>query len=172
MKTLLPIAVLLAVPAQAQDARVFHSSTTWPVHVSAGTCTLTQATPDAGSALSVSYDGSEVTLTSTNEVESTLPPAGTVPFSIVFLENRDGNTDYDDGWGSRDFTYDSRDKVYRFSTRFAGERNARQILSDLASSRTIGLLQNGELVVSYELAAIRPSVARLRDCAAQTVAAN
>src|SRR5690606_6000148 len=92
MKTLLPLAALLASPALAQDAQVYHASATWPVHASDGACTLVQAQPESGSALSVGYDGDEVILTSTAEVESPLPPSGRVPLEIVFLEN--GNTDY------------------------------------------------------------------------------
>ena len=170
MKTLLPLAVLLASPALAQDAQVYHASATWPVHVSDGTCTLVQAKPDSGSTLSVSYDGDEVTLTSTAQVESPLPPSGQVPLDIVFLEN--GTTDYDDGWGPRQFAYAGSDGVYRFSARFAGTRNVRQILADLADSKWLGLLQDGETIVAYELAGIAPSVSRLRDCASQAVAAN
>ena len=170
MKRLLPLAALLASPALAQDAQVYHASATWPVHASDGACTLVQAQPESGSALSVGYDGDEVILTSTAQVESPLPPSGRVPLEIVFLEN--GNTDYDDGWGSRQFAYVGSDGVYRFSARFAGARNARQILADLADSKWLGLLQDGETIVAYELKGIAASVSRLRDCASQVVAAN
>lgn len=170
MKMLLPLAVLVAVPAHAQDAKVFHASETWPVHVSGRACTLVQAMPAAGSTLSVSYDGAEVILTSTNELEEPLPSSGEVDLKIVFLDN--GDLDFDDGWGSREFTYDADAGQYRFSTRFAGEKNVRQILSDLAGSKTIGLLQGSDVVVDYALAGIAGSIARLRDCAARTVAAN
>ena len=62
MKKLLPLAILLVLPAlaHAQDAQVYYASDTWPVRISGGTCTLSQAGTDAGSALSVSYDGAEV----------------------------------------------------------------------------------------------------------------
>ena len=40
MRKLLPLAALLAVPAQAQDGQDFYASDSWPVHASAGTCTL------------------------------------------------------------------------------------------------------------------------------------
>ena len=170
MKTLLPLGLLLAVPAQAQDAQVYHASATWPVHASGDACTLVQAAPAAGSVLSVSYDGAEVTLTSTAEVESELPRSGKLPLTSVFLENGDG--DYDDGWGAREFSYDGNGRIYRFSARFSGERNVRQILSDLTESRKIGLLQNGQAIMAYELEGIDGSVAELRNCAARTVAAN
>ena len=172
MKSLLPLAVLLAVPAQAQEAQVYHASDTWPVHVTGGTCTLVQAMPAAGSTLSIGYDGTEVTVTSTNELEEPFPPSGKVALAIVFLDNGNSDIAFDDGWGSREFTYDSADGLYRFSTRFAGEKNVRQILSDLAGSKTIGLLQNRQTVVAYDLAGISGSLARLRGCAARTVAAN
>lgn len=174
MKKLLMLAVLLAVPApmlaQAQDAQVYYASDSWPVHAAGRTCTLTQAAADAGSALSVSFDGAEVTLTTTNALESALPASGKVQLAIVFLDN--GSTEYDDGWGSREFTYSSNNGVYRFSSRFAGERNVRQLLTDLASSKTLGFLQRGQAVVSYDLDDLARSVAHLRDCAARTVAAN
>lgn len=170
MKKLLMLVVLLAAPVQAQEAQVYYASDTWPVHAAGRTCTLTQAAATDRSALSVSFDGAEVTLTTTNALESALPASGKVQLAIVFLDN--GSTEYDDGWGSREFTYASSNGVYRFSSRFAGERNTRQILTDLAGSRTIGFLQRGQAVVSYDLDDLARSVARLRDCAARTVAAN
>ena len=170
MTKLLPLAALLAVPAQAQDGQVFYASDTWPVHASAGTCTLVQAGAAADSALSVSYDGAEVTLTTTNTLESALPAAGKVSLAIVFLDN--GDVEFDDGWGSREFAFVQEGDAYRFSARFAGEKNVRQFLTDLASSRTIGLLQRRQTVVAYDLADISRSVARLRDCAGARVAAN
>lgn len=172
MRKLLLLALLLAVPAHAQDAQVYYASDTWPVHASGRTCTLVQAGADAASALSVSYDGAEVTLTSTNTLESELPASGKVDLAIVFLDNGNGDIEYDDGWGSREFTYAREGDAWRFSTRFAGERNVRQFLTDLASSRTLGLLQRREAVVSYDLGDISRSVPRLRDCATRTVAAN
>lgn len=42
MNKLLPLAVLLAAPAAAQDA-VYYASDTWPVHSTSGGCTMTQA---------------------------------------------------------------------------------------------------------------------------------
>ncbi len=172
MRKLLPLAVLIAVPAQAQDAQVYYASDTWPVHASGHTCTLTQAGAEPASALSVSYDGAEVALTSTNTLESDLPAAGKVDLAIVFLENSNGGIAFDDGWGSREFAYARDGDAWHFSARFTGERNVRQFLTDLASSKTLGLLQRREVVVSYDLADISRSVARLRDCAARTVAAN
>lgn len=170
MRKLLSLAVLLAVPAQAQDAQVYYASETWPVHAAGRTCTMVQAMADAGGTLSVSYDGAEVTLTSTSALESELPASGKVSLAIVFLDN--GRTAFDDGWGSREFTYTREGDAYRFSSRFAGENNVRQILADLAGSKTVGLLQRGQTVVAYDLADISRSVARLRDCAARQVAAN
>lgn len=168
--------LLLAAPApmivQAQDAQIYYASDSWPVHASGRTRTLAQAGADPGSALSVSYDGAEVTLTTTNALESELPASGKVDLAIVFLDNGNGDIDYDDGWGSREFAYAREGEAWRFSTRFAGERNVRQFLTDLASSRTLGLLQRRETVVAYDLGNIAPSVARLRDCAARTMAAN
>ena len=172
MRKLLPLAVPLAVPAQAQDAQVFYASDTWPVHASGRTCTLVQAGADAASALSVSYDGADVTLTSTNTLESELPASGKVDLAIVFLDNGNGDIAFDDGWGSREFAYAREGDAWRFSTRFTGERNVRQFLTDLASSKTLGLLQRREAVVAYDLGDIGRSRARLRDCAARTVAAN
>jgi len=172
MRKLLSLAVLFAVPAHAQDAQVYYASDTWPVHASGRTCTLVQAGADAASALSVSYDGAEVILASTNTLESELPASGKVDLAIVFLDNGNGDIAFDDGWGSREFAYAREGDAWRFSARFAGERNARQFLTDLASSSALGLLQRREAVVSYDLDDISRSVARLRDCAARTVAAN
>ena len=174
MKSFLPLAVLVAVPiampVNAQDEQVFYASDTWPVHAAGRTCTMTQAAANADGRLSVSYDGTEVTLATTNSLESELPDSGKVSFAIVFLDN--DQVEFDDGWGSREFAYARVGEDYRFASRFAGERNVSQILGDLSNSRSIGLLQRGEAVMAYELADIAPSIARLRDCAARTVAAN
>jgi type 1 fimbria pilin len=172
MKKLLPFAVLLAVPAQAQDAQVYYASDTWPVHASGRTCTMMQAASSADGRLSVSYDGTEVTLATTNTLESELPDSGKVSFAIVFLDNGASDLEFDDGWGSREFTYSRDDGDYHFSARFAGENNVRQILSDLANSKTIGLLQRGKAVMAYDLADVGGSIARLRECAARSIAAN
>jgi hypothetical protein len=172
MKKLLPFAVLLAVPAQAQDAQVYYASDTWPVQAAGRTCTMMQAASSADGRLSVSYDGSEVTLATTNTVESALPDSGKVSFAIVFLDNEESDLEFDDGWGSREFTYAREGADYRFSTRFGGENNVRQILADLANSKTIGLLQGGKAVMAYELGNAGGSIARLRECAARRVAAN
>lgn len=172
MKKLLPLAVVLAVPAQAQDRQVYYASDSWPVYAAGRTCTMVQGVPDNGNALSVSHDGAEITLTTTNELESELPAMGKVSLAIVFLDNGASDIEFDDGWGSREFSYVQDGEQYRFSTRFAGEENVRQILTDLASSKTIGFLQRRQAVVAYDLADISRSVARLRDCAARTVAAN
>lgn len=175
MKMLLPLAAMAAVAAStahAQDAQVYYASDTWPVSASGRTCTLSQAAPDGGSALSVAFDGSEVVLTTTNPIESALPESGSVALTVVFLDNGNGDIAYDDGWGSRQFAYTRGDGVYRFSTRFSGERNVRQFLTDLASSRALGFTQRGQTVVGYELADVSASVARLRQCAARAVAAN
>lgn len=173
MKTLLPLAALVAVPAAAQvdpNAEVYHASDTWPVHVTGAACTVTQARSETGGILSVSYDGSLVTLTSTNALETPLPSSGKADLAIVFLDN--GSTRYDDGWGSREFTYRQQDGVYHFSTRFAGETNVRQILSDLAASRTVGLLQGRQVVVDYDLDGLAAALRRLDECAARRVAGD
>ena len=170
MKKLLPLAALLAVPAYAQDGQVYYASANWPVHAAGGTCTLVQGVPEEGNVLSVGYDGSDLTLTSTSTLASALPAAGKVNLTIVFLDN--GDLDYDEGWGTREFAYAKVGEAYRFSTRIAGEKNVRQFLTDLAASRTIGLLQDDEAVVAYELSGVSASVAQLRQCAARPVAAN
>lgn len=174
MKTFLLLATLVAGPAAAQagsrDAQVFYASDTWPVHAAGASCTVSQAQPGPGGTLSVSYDGTQVALTSSNEVESPLPGSGKAKLDIVFLDN--GSTRYDDGWSEREFTYRQEGAAYHFTTRFAGERNVRQILADLSASRTVGLLQDGQLVVDYDLAGLSPSIARLADCAARPVASN
>lgn len=170
MRKLLPLAALLAVPAHAQDGQVYYASADWPVHVAGRTCTLVQGVPEEGNVLSVSYDGAELTLTSTSTLESALPAAGKVTLTIVFLDN--GRLDFDEGWGAREFAYARDGAAYRFSTRIPGEKNVRQFLTDLASSRTIGLLQGDEAMVAYELKGISASVAQLRACAARSVATN
>lgn len=169
MNKLVVLLAVLAGPAAAQDARVFYASDSCPVHVSGKTCTMTQAGGDAN-ALSVSFDGAVVTLTTANALASELAPAGKLRMGIVFLDN--GDVAYDDGWGSREFDYASEGGVYRFSTRFAGERNVRQVLADFAGSEAIGFTQGREAVISYELANAARSLDRLQQCAARAVAAN
>jgi hypothetical protein len=169
MKTLLPLAVLLAAPAAAQDG-VYYASDTWPVHAAGGRCTMTQAAHEDRNDLSVSYDGREVVLATINEVKTPLPDSGSVAMRLVFLEN--AGVDYDDGWSSRPFAYTREGDLFRFSSRFAGEKNTRQLLDDLANSKHLGFLIKDDVFYDYDLRAAAPSIARLRECAARTVAAN
>ena len=175
MKTLLPLlaVALWAVPAYAQGGP--GQPGIWPVQAAGETCTISQsfADPDFGNhTLAISYDASrqEVSLTTTNAAASELPDSGELRWNIVFLDN--GDEKHDDAWGGRSFSYTRDGEAYRFSTRFAGERNVRQILADLAASRSIGFLERGEVVTAYDLAGAGRSIARLRACAARAVAAN
>lgn len=171
MKKLLVLFALLSAPAAAQEATVFYASDTWPVTAAGQSCTMAFAGPDTiADPLSVSYDGREVALTTTNEVAASLPGSGTIELSIVFLDN--GRTAYDDGWGTRRFTYSRDNGKARFTARFSGERNVRQILADLENSNHIGFLHSGKAVMSADLADARRSLAKLRECAARVVAAN
>ena len=169
MKLLLPLTVLLAAPVAAQVV-VYYASDTWPVHAAGGRCTMTQASHEDRNALSVSYDGREVVLATINEVKTPLPDSGSVAMRLVFLEN-DG-VEYDDGWSSRPFAYAREGEVFRFSSRFAGERNTRQLLDDLANSEHVGFLIKDDVFYDYDLRAAAPSIARLRECAARAVAAS
>ena len=96
--------------------------------------------------------------------------SGELELDIVFLDN--GNVEYDAGWGARRFTYSNENGTARFSTRFVGERNVRQVLADLANSRTVGFLYKGEAVMSADLAGAGPSIAQLQECAARAVASR
>ena len=169
MRMLLTLLALAAVPAQAQDSSLYHASDTWPVHTSGGACTMSQAD---GGGLSVGYDrrSGEVTLTTTNEVAATLPSTGSIDMIVVFLDN--GAEKYDDAWGARRFDYVREDDTARFTARFAGEKNVRQILADLSNSSAVGFRYGDEPVLGYDLAGARPSLARLRECADRAVAAN
>lgn len=166
----MPLIVLLSAPAQAQDARIFYASDTWPVHAAKGTCTMVQTGGEDRNVLSVSYDGNEVVLTTTNDVATALPDSGTLGMRLVFLDN--GPTKYDDGWSTRSFAYAREGDLYRFSTRFAGEKNTRQLLEDLSNSKYLGFLIKDDVFYDYDLQQAAPSIARLRECAARTVAAN
>lgn len=171
MKKLFALVALVAAPAAAQEATVYYASDTWPVTAAGRTCTMAFAGPETvADPFSVSYDGREVALTTTNEVAGTLPASGTLDLAIVFLDN--GRTAYDDGWGTRSFAYSRDNGKARFTARFAGERNVRQMLADLENSNHIGFLHRGKAVMSADLADARRSLARLRECAARTVAAN
>jgi hypothetical protein len=171
MKKLFALVALLSAPAAAQQATVFYASDTWPVTAAGQSCTMAFAGPDAiADPLSVSYDGREVALTTANEVAASLPASGTIDLAIVFLDN--GRTAYDDGWGTRRFTYSRDNGKARFTARFSGERNVRQMLADLENSNHIGFLHRGKAVMSADLADARRSLARLRECGARVVAAN
>src|SRR5690606_12245840 len=163
MKKLAALVLLLAAPAAfAQDSELYYASSAWPVHTSAGVCTVTQAS-GADGLLGIAHHGDEVVLTSTSSVESPLPETGKVYLALVFLDN--GRLRHDDGWGTREFTYARSGDVYRFSTRFAGRRNVEQILADLAARRSFGMLQQGAVVFSFDLADLAPSLASLHECA-------
>ena len=171
MNKLFALLALIAAPAAAQEASVYHASDTWPVSATGQSCTMTFAGREMLSdPFAVSYDGREVALTAVSEVASSLPSSGTMELAIVFLEN--GRTARDDGWGTRAFAYVRENGKARFTARFAGEQNVRQILADLAGSRHIGFLHDGKVVMSSDLAGAGSSLGRLQECAARTVAAN
>ena len=174
MKKLLPLLAALAVPAQAQDADLYYASDAWPVHRANGACAMERiGQPDSGfGQLAVEYDAARdlVMLSTSAPVESGLPASGAVDFEIVFLDN--GDVKHDDTWFSRKFAYTSEDGVYRFTTAFSGERTVRQVLADLANSRRLGFLRDGEVLFDHDLAGARESLNRLRTCATATVASR
>lgn len=174
MKTLLSLFAVLAVPANAQDASIYYASESWPVERAGGACAMERTgQPETGfGMLGVGYDAANdvVTLSTSAPVQSGLPPSGEIRLHIVFLDN--GRVKHDDAWASRTFAYTSEDGMYRFTTSFAGEKNVRQILADLANSRRLGLLRDGEVLFDHDLAGARESLARLQACAAGTVAAR
>ena len=165
MRKLLLVFALLAVPAAAQD------SAAWPVTASGHACTATQGTVESGTGrLSVTYDAraQEVVLTSADPVSSPLPATGAIDLALVLVDN--GRTKLDYQWAVRHFTYTRQGGDVLFTTRFAGKDNVAQILADLAGSRRIGFLQNGEPVIDHPLAGLGPAIAQLRDCAAKAAA--
>jgi hypothetical protein len=174
MKIYVPLLALLAVPAAAQDAQVFYASNAWPVQAAGQVCSTANATAgDASNPLTLSYDAAsgEVMLTvETSDISSGLDNSGSLDLAMVFLDN--GRVKHDDGWGQRSFTYTRQGEATRFTSRFAGERNVRQILADIAGSKHIGLLYRGQLVASTDLASIAPSIDKLRECARQALAAR
>lgn len=173
-RLLLPLLAFAVIPAQAQDADLYYASDTWPVHRANGACAMERiGQPETGfGLLGVEYDAARdlVTLSTSAPVQSGLAASGDIEFYIVFLDN--GDVKHDDTWFSRKFSYTSEDGVYRFTTAFSGERNVRQILADLANSRRLGLLRDGEVLFDHDLAGARESLARLQACAAGTVAAR
>jgi hypothetical protein len=174
MKMFVPLLALLAVPATAQEARVYYASNLWPVQASGQSCSMTNAKAgEASNPLTLSYDAAsgEVALTmESSDISSGLRDSGSLDLALVFLDN--GKVKHDDGWGERSFGYTHDGAVTRFTTRFAGERNVRQILADLAGSKHVGLLYRGQVIASTELASAAPSIDQLRECARQTLAAN
>ena len=174
MKIFVPLFALLAVPAAAQDAQVYYASNAWPVQASGHACSMVNAVAtEANNPLTLTYDAAsgEVVLTvESSDISSGLDNNGTLDLAIVFLDN--GRVKHDDGWGQRSFSYTRQGEVTRFTARFAGERNVRQIFADLAASRHIGLLYRGQVISSTELARAAPSIDQLGECARQTFAAN
>jgi len=162
VKKFAALTLLLAAPLTAQNGEPYYAPAVWPVHASGTACTIIQVSGGDDAALSIELQGREVLLTSTSSVESELPETGKVELALVFLDN--GRVRRDDGWGTREFTYARAGDLYRFSTRFAGDRNMRQILSDLAASRSLGILQGEQVIFSFDLADIAPSIARLEEC--------
>jgi hypothetical protein len=158
----LAVLALVAAPALAQDSGV------WPVSAEGRACTASQpgGTAENGR-LSVTYDAArqEVVLTSLNRVQSPLPQSGSMNLQLVFLDN--GDQKWDDGWGPRQVNYVRTGDVVQFTTRFVGEKNVRQVLADLSSSKRIGLLDKREPVIAYFLDGFGPTLAQLRDCAAR-----
>lgn len=173
MKMLLPLFALIAAPALAQDSALYFASDAWPVRKSGTVCTMARTAPAEGeSALSVTYDAAkgEVTVAADNPVTDALPESGSIDLAIVFLDN--GGVEYDDAWGTRRFDYSREDGAARFATRFAGERNVRQILADLSGSAHVGFLHRGEAVMWSDLAGARRPLLQLQECAARALASN
>lgn len=173
MNRFVPLLALLAVPATAQAPQVYYASDAWPVQVSGRMCTTAAAAHEGSDPLTVGYDAAtgEVTLTAeTGDVASSLSDNSGVDLAIVFLDN--GRTRHDDGWGLRRFTFTRDGDKARFTSRFAGERNVRQILTDLANSAHMGLLYEGQVVTSTELSQADVSLGKLQECARRVVAAN
>lgn len=174
MKKAVLVVALIAVPAGAQERRVYHASDTWPVEIADGTCTMANAaTSEASNPLTLSYDAAsgEIVLTvETTDISDGLEANGSLELAMVFLDN--GSIKYDDGWDPRSFGYTHDGGVTRFVTRFAGERPVRQILADIAGSKHLGLLHRGKIIASTDLGGAASSVAQLRACARQVLAAN
>lgn len=173
MRKLLPLLALFAVPAAAQEARVYYASDLWPVEASGGVCSMARDAGPDSDPFTVSYDAAsdEVTLSaSTDAVATSMRESSAVDLWIVFLDN--GRTAHDDAWGPRRFTFTRDGDTARFSTRFKGERNVRQILDDLGNSHDVGFLYDGEPVVSANLADAGSSLGKLRECARRVIAAN
>lgn len=170
---LLPLFIALflsAAPGWAQGPR---EAGLWPVTAAGPNCTISQsfADPEFGPrTLEITYDATreEVAVIAIGAAPASLPETGRVAWSIVFLGN--GDVEHDDAWGARQFTYARDGEAHRFATRFAGRGNVRQILADLAASRGVGFLQDGELVTAFDLGGIGGSIERLRPCAAARTA--
>ena len=168
MKTLVPLAALIALPAVA------HASTAWPVQASGSACSMVNAVvTEASNPLTLTHDSAtgEVVLTiETSDIASGLDDSGSLELAMVFLDN--GDIKHDDGWDPRSFGYTRQGEVTRFTTRFAGERPVRQILADLSSSKHIGLLYRGQVISSTNLAGAASSIGELRACSRRAIAAN
>ena len=164
---LAPVAVFL--PAVAQGAEIYHASESWQVARNGAGCTASSTgVAEIGfGQLQISYDAdrNEVTLASEENVKTAIPSGASVRLSLVFLDN--GTEQHDDQWGARQFVHTATGGTHRFATSFLGERNTRQILGDLASSRRLGLLENGEVIFDHDLAGLRAAIVQLRECAAQ-----
>ncbi|MEO6386774.1 MAG: hypothetical protein ABIT16_03975 [Croceibacterium sp.] len=173
MNKLIPLLALIAAPAAAQEAQVYFASSAWPVETAGRTCSMSHAANDGSDALTIAYDAAsgEVALTAeTDSAAPSLPASGTVQFAIVFLQN--GRTAYDDQWGSRTFSYRREGTTARFTTRFAGEPNVRQIFADLGASHDVGFLQQRQAVMSTNLELADASLRKLQECARRAIAAN
>lgn len=173
MKKLVPLLTLIAAPAIAQDGGIYYASEAWPVQASGRVCSMAAPASNTSDPLTISYDAAsgEIALAAeTGDVSTTLADNSSVDLAIVFLDN--GNAKHDDGWGLRRFVYTRDGDKARFTGRFAGERNVRQILTDLANSAHMGLLYEGQVITSTELSQADVSLGKLQECARQVVAAN
>ena len=170
MNKLLPLAAIaFAASASAQTPGL------WPVQSSAGSCSMIQTFENeefGRHTLRVGYDAArqEVTVATSHAVAEPLDASGEVVWRIVLLDN--GPQKWDEGWAARRFTYSRAGNGYRFTTGLGGENNVRQFLADLANSRSIGFLDGETVVAAYDLGDARASIEKLRQCAAQALAAN
>lgn len=162
--SVLALAVATGAPAAAQDNEA------WPVDADGSICSTSRISSATSDGLVVSYTPASQELKIETAVETAEQAgSGTRPIWVIF--DKGSNEELDIAWGYRTFAYRSDDGRLELMTRFTGQKNVDQLLTDLGSSERLGFVFEKKTIADFDLEGIRPALSQLRACA-RTLAAR
>jgi hypothetical protein len=167
------LALCVSTPAWSDEgskATVYWKSDHWTVLRDEGvSCTALKGVVRVSSgtemAFAVSYDAKDpyVALMFITPEPTSLPKEGEAKLQLTFLNNDGKSTD--DGWGSRDFSYEKVASGYLFNGMFTGRENTEQLLGDIArGSHVVLMTERNVPIVASPLDGSAAMVEKLRAC--------